>query len=115
MYHSSGFSLLRGGCCLIKIKLGPGDDIVASSRAKYSGFGGTLLGGPGKDTIILGKGKWTISGKIITEGNSEVPTAFSGDMFHVKDFEQIGGNSGDLFTFRDGTLTVDSRGVGIFA
>ena len=86
------------------IHLGAGNDIL-------KGFGfGKFYGGTGKDKILLGKGKYKVSdSKIVgtVRGDWEKITAY--------EFEKIGGVNGGLFDFKDGTLTIDSKGVGTFA
>jgi hypothetical protein len=91
-----------------KIILGSGNDTLKGYEwYTGTGFGACkYYGGTGKDKILFGKGTYNINGASITSGYSTMK---------VYEFEQIGGASGGLFTFRDGTLTVDSAGVGTFA
>lgn len=116
-------SISNGGI----IDAGAGDDTIDSLKGGFFGSGGKIIlgsgndtlkgydtlygacqyyGGTGKDKILFGKGIYNINGANITSGYSTMK---------VYEFEQIGGASGGLFTFRDGTFTVDSAGVGTFA
>lgn len=83
-----------------KINLGRGSD-------KLMGFGsGQFYGGTGEDIILFGEGTYIINDSIIAAQYTSM---------NVNGFEQIGGASGGLFAFKDGTLTVDAAGVGTFA
>ena len=92
---------LEGGFCGIgKTYLGAGKDTLR-------GFGeGNFYGGTGKDKIFFDAGKYRINGSSIKH---------DGETMKVYEFEKIGGINGGLFDFKDGTLTVDSKGVGTFA
>ena len=111
-------SLLNDGI----INTGAGKDIVNALKGGISGDGETYLGahndtlrgfgtgkfygGTGVDIIRFGEGTYAISKSTITYGAAPMS---------AKQFEQIGGAYGGLFAFKDGTLTVDSKGVGTFA
>ena len=83
-----------------KVYLGAGNDSL-------KGFGdGNFYGETGKDKIFFDAGKYRISGTSVKYGDENMK---------VYEFEKIGGISGGLFNFKDGTLTVDSKGVGTFA
>ena len=105
-----------------KINTGKGDDLVNALEGGFGGIGNTYLGdnndtlmgfgtgsfygGSGSDKVLFGEGTYTIRGLIITS---------DGVTMSVNEFENIGGAYGGLFAFKDGTLTVDSKGVGTFA
>ena len=105
-----------------KINTGKGDDLVNALESGFGGIGNTYLGdnsdtlmgfgtgsfygGSGSDKVLFGEGTYTIRGLIITS---------DGVTMSVNEFENIGGAYGGLFAFKDGTLTVDSKGVGTFA
>lgn len=87
-----------------KIILGSGNDTL---KGYDTGFGACkYYGGTGKDKILFGKGTYNIDGTSIMSGYSTMK---------VYEFEQVGGINGGLFDFRDGTLTVGSKGVGVYA
>jgi hypothetical protein len=82
-----------------KTFLGEGQDIL-------KGFGsGIFYGGTGKDKMLFGKGVYVFSNSTIVSG---------GVTMKANDFEQVGGTKGELFAFKNGTLTVGSKGVGTF-
>lgn len=83
------------------INLGAGKDTL-------KGFGtGTFNGGDGTDRILFGEGVYEITGSTITS------STITGIM-NVTGFENIGGASGGLFSFTDGTLAVDNSGNATF-
>ena len=104
------------------INTGEGNDLVNALKGGFSGNGNTFLGGnndtlqgfgtgsfyggTGIDKILFGQGTYTVSGTTIVS---------DGVTMNVNEFETIGGANGGLFTFKDGTLTVDAAGVGTLA
>jgi hypothetical protein len=86
---------------------GEGRIILGAQNDTLKGFGtGTFKGGTGIDKILFGQGTYTITGpSIISDGVT----------MNVYEFEKIGGASGGLFNFMNGTLTVNSDGVATFA
>lgn len=103
-----------------KAYLGKGNDTL-------KGFGqGIFYGGKGEDRICFGKGTYEIIGTTIRSdyaknckdiylGNGKYETQCVFTVMNVNSFEQIGGTKGELFAFKNGTLNVDSNGVGTFA
>ena len=105
------------------INTGTGNDIVDGLKDGFGGDGKTYLsdgddtlkgfgegqfyGGTGTDKILFGVGTYTVSGSTI------ISSQF--DTMSVSQFEKIGGANGGLFIFSNGTLTVDSAGIGTFA
>ena len=86
---------------------GNGNTYLGGNNDTLKGFGtGSFYGGTGIDQILFGQGTYTVSGTIIVS---------DGLTMNVNEFETIGGSNGGLFAFKDGTLTVDSGGVGTFA
>ena len=86
---------------------GIGKTILGAGKDTLRGFGeGNFYGGTGKDQIFFDAGKYRISGSSVK---------YDGETMKVYEFENIGGINGGLFDFKDGTLTVDSKGVGTFA
>ena len=91
---------LKGGFKYGVIYLGPDNDTL-------KGFGeGKFYGGIGIDNMLFGEGTYEISGSNVVSG---------GVTMNVFEFEKIGGANGGLFIFSNGTLTVDSAGIGTFA
>ena len=106
----------------VEINTGKGDDLVNALEGGFCGIGntyhgdnndtlmgfgtGSFYGSSGSDKLLFGEGAYTIRGLIITS---------DGVTMSVNEFENIGGANGGLFAFKDGTLTVDSKGVGTFA
>ena len=85
---------------------GDGKTYLGSGNDTLKGFGtGKFYGGTGVDIIRFGEGTYTISKSTITYGAAPMS---------AKQFEQIGGVNGGLFTFKDGILTVNAAGVGTF-
>lgn len=85
---------------------GDGKTYLGSGNDTLKGFGtGSFYGGTGKDKILFSEGSYTISGSTIVRGAAPM---------NVNQFEQIGGANGGLFILKNGTLTVDSLGVGTF-
>jgi len=83
---------------------------LGTDNDTLKGFGsGTFIGGDGTDKILFGDGIYTIDSVLgaITESGR------LGVSMNVSSFEQIGGVSGGLFTFANGTLTV-TNGIGTF-
>jgi hypothetical protein len=86
---------------------GDGKTYLGSGNDTLKGFGtGSFYGGTGKDKILFSEGSYTISGSTIVWGAAPM---------NVNQFEQIGGANGGLFALKNGTLTVDSLGIGRFA
>ena len=86
---------------------GIGKTYLGAGKDTLRGFGeGNFYGGTGKDKIFFDAGKYRISGSSVKH---------DGETMKVYEFEKIGGVNGGLFGFKDGTLTVDSKGVGTFA
>ena len=56
--------------------------------------------------MLFCRGTYTISDSVIVS---------DGMKMNVNEFENIGGANGGLFALKEGTLTVDSSGVGTFA
>ena len=88
--------------------LGANDDVL-------KGFGpGKFYGGTGIDKLLLGPGTYRISTAIKPSTGSSIHNVFEGVTMNVNQFEQIGGAKGGLFTFGNGTLTVNAAGVATF-
>ena len=86
---------------------GIGKTYLGAGKDTLRGFGeGNFYGGTGKDKIFFDAGKYRISGSSVKH---------DGETMRAYEFEKIGGINGGLFDFKDGTLTVDSKGVGTFA
>jgi hypothetical protein len=86
---------------------GNGSTFLGGNNDTLKGFGtGSFYGGTGIDKILFGQGTYTVSGTTIVS---------DGVTMNVNEFETIGGANGGLFAFKDGTLIVDSGGVGTFA
>jgi hypothetical protein len=86
---------------------GNGNTFLGGNNDTLKGFGtGSFYGGTGIDKILFGQGTYTVSGTTIVS---------DGVTMNVNEFETIGGANGGLFTFKDGTLTVDAAGVGTLA
>ena len=86
---------------------GNGNTFLGGNNDTLKGFGtGSFYGGTGIDKILFGQGTYTVSGTTIVS---------DGVTMNVNEFETIGGANGGLFAFKDGTLIVDSGGVGTFA
>ena len=109
------------------INTGTGDDIIDAlkggfeiNQAIYLGSGNDTLkgfgdsvnvwGGAGTDKILFGEGTYIVSEYRI---DSDTETMYRSMYFN--EFEQIGGANGGLFAIVNGTLTVDSAGIGTFA
>ena len=79
---------------------GSGTTNLGIGKDTLKGFGsGNFIGGDGKDKILFGEGFYTISGGLIN------------GIMNVTSFEAIGGASGGLFAFGNGTLTVNALGI----
>ena len=86
---------------------GNGDTYLGGGSDTIKGFGtGNFYGGNGIDKMLFCQGTYTVSGSIIVS---------DGMKMNVNEFESIGGANGGCFALKDGTLTVDSAGVGTFA
>lgn len=86
---------------------GNGSTFLGGNNDTLKGFGtGSFYGGTGIDKILFGQGTYTVSGTTIVS---------DGVTMNVNEFETIGGANEGLFAFKDGTLIVDSGGVGTFA
>ena len=114
------------GIAAAGIDTGAGDDIVDALKGGFEdgviylgsgndtlkGFGDSVnvWGGVGTDKILFGEGTYIVSEYRI---DSDTETMYRSMYFN--EFEQIGGANGGLFTFGNGTLTVDSAGIATFA
>ena len=86
---------------------GNGDTYLGGGSDTIKGFGtGNFYGGNGIDKMLFSRGTYIVSDSVIVS---------DGMKMNVNEFENIGGANGGLFALKDGTLTVDSSGVGTFA
>ena len=86
---------------------GNGDTYLGGGSDTIKGFGtGNFYGGNGIDKMLFSRGTYIVSDSVIVSDSMKM---------NVNEFENIGGANGGLFALKDGTLTVDSSGVGTFA
>ena len=109
---------------------GDGKTYLGFGNDTLKGFGaGSFYGGTDTDKILFGEGTYEISTSYDRITYDEISDSYAyeiGDSYvvsngvrgvemYIFEFEQIGGANGGLFTFIDGTLTVDSAGIATFA
>ena len=109
---------------------GDGKTYLGFGNDTLKGFGaGSFYGGTDTDKILFGEGTYEISISYDRITYDEISDSYAyeiGDSYvvsngvrgvemYIFEFEQIGGANGGLFTFIDGTLTVDSAGIATFA
>lgn len=121
----NGFGILNEG----SLFTGNGNDVIDAGGGGFSGEGlmklgagrdtlkgfgtGNFYGGSGIDRILIRQGTYIVSGTSISYSRDGLTGI--GPAMNVNEFERIGGVNGGLFTFSDGTLTVNSDGVATFA